>query len=372
MRQSVETLDAAGSKSETRSMLRERLSAHMPKAPPHVPDFATRDQDEFILISDGGKPVATFHRQWLMLDLREFYPDGRTNATLDIRRPYHNVDFRGTIFPCNWKHKSQMVDSTANTVSIIEILDSHTAAIGCSTCSAFYDEHILLGCPAPLDDTGKYRWRFHCRLVSIPEPAMALLRVQATPLEMSDTPDQYDDWRFLDFIRSAGRHVQPFDISLPFRLGEVNHFDAPIDPRKELIGLYWYFNPQPYGRVTWDRAAHSLLLEGFDTRTDLSSVPCGPSIRCHENTGHRLSATVRAELADGAAAWLELSPFLYSPTGIKEPMRSPRLTGVSDGTTIPVAIPPSPGKDYLAVALRLKGKGRAWFDEVSLVRVGEM
>lgn len=485
---SIKTTPDAG------SLLRERLSGSLPPASAYVPDFKTREQDEFILISDGDKPVATFHRQWLLLDMREFYPDGRANATLSIRRPYHNVDFRGAILPCNWRIKSQMVDSTTNMVTVletgarlvllidetfgedergyseitmtydcelgcyavdkqgalalhspctveaanlwdggagrawpedttlrytlwtnveggltyfphnpltpnlpgngdvngqrrrlpiggfiamgersksnpvIEILDSHTAAIGCSTCSAFYDEHIFQGCPAPIDDTGRHRWRFHARLVSIPQSAMTFLRGQADILEMSDTPDQYDNWKFLDFIRSAGRQVQPFDISLPFRLGEVNHFDSPIDPRQELIGLYWHFTPQPYGRVTWDRQAKALLIEGRDSRADLCSVPCGPSICCHENTGYRLSAKVRTELESDAAAWLELSPFLWSPSEIKEPIRSPQLTGMTEGTIISVAIPPQPsGNDYLAIALRMKGKGKVWFDEVELI-----
>jgi len=475
------------------SLLRKRLVGHLPPPKKYVPDFKVRDQDEFILISDGDKPVATFHREWLMLDLRESHPDGRAKATLEIRRPYHNVDFRGTMIPCNWKHKSQMVDSLSNTVAIvetgerlvlrleetfgedesgsteitlsydagfgcyvverkatlamhnpstveganlwangtgmawpaeatlrytlwsnaeggltwfphnpltpnlpgngdvtgprrrlpiggfiamgeretsnpaIEIIDSHTAEIGCATCSAVYDEHVILGCPAPLDDTGKYRWSFRCRWVSIPQSAMAHLREQAQILDFSATPDQYDKWAYLDFIRSAGRQVQPFEISLPFRLGEVNRFDSPIDPSEELIGLYWYFNPQPYGRVTWDRDAHGLLMEGRDARADLSSLPCGPGIRCHENTGYRLSAKVRTELDEGGEAWLELTPFLYSAGEVKEPLTSPRLTGMKDGTVISVSIPPSPGKDYVSVALRLRGKGKAWFDEVTLM-----
>ena len=475
------------------SFLRARLAGHLPEAPAYAPDFKIRDQEEFILISDGEKPVATFHRQWLMLDLRESYPDGRANATLNIRRPYHNVDFRGTMIPCNWKHKSQMVDSSANTVSVvetgerlvlrveetfgedesgeteitlsydrefgcyavekrgtlalhtpgtveaanlwaqgagvawpedatlrytlwstaaggltwfphnpltpnlpgngdvigprrhlpiggfiamgerhaanpaIEILDSHTTAVGCATCSAFYDEHVLMGCPAPIDVTGKYRWRFHGRYVSIPEPAMARLREEATLLELSDTPDQYDNWPYLEFIRAAGRQVQPFDISLPFRLGEVNRFDAPIDPRQELIGLYWYFSPQPYGRVTWDRDAKALLLEGRDSRADLSSVPCGPSIRLHDGKGCRLSALVRTDLEPGAEAWLELDAFLCSPAEVSVPGTSTRLTGRTDWTRLAVAVPVSPGKDYLRVALRMKGKGRVWVNEVALV-----
>ena len=473
------------------SLLRERLRDLLPPVQQHTPNFRIAEQDEFWLISDGDLPVATFHREWLMLDMREFYPDGRAGATLDIRRPYHNVGFMGAILPCNWRINGQMVGSTHYTVSIqetgarlvlhiaetfgedeageseiilyyddelgcygvekraslalftpltvepanlwargagvawpadatlrstlwsndaggltwfphnpltpnlpgnldvtgprrryprggfvamgtracsnpaIEILESHTASIGGATCSAVYDEHILQGCPAPLDETGKYRWRFHGRLVSIPEAAMRQLHTMATLLNMTDTPDQYDDWRYIDSLRAAGRQVQPFAISLPFVPGEVNRFAAAIDPRQELIGLYWYFTPQPHGRVTWDQPAHSLLMEGFSATADLAAQPCGPGIRGYQHTGYRLSARIRTELPDGAA-WLELSPFLYSPTEVTDPICSPRVGGNTPWQTVSVSIPPSPDKDYLAVQLRLRGQGRAWFDEILL------
>jgi hypothetical protein len=252
---------------------------------------------------------------------------------------------------------------------VLEILDSHTTAIGCATCSAFYDEHVLLGCPAPVDATGKYRWRFHGRYVSIPQTVMARLCEQATLLELFDTPDAYDNWAYLEFIRAAGRQVQPFEISLPFRLGEVNRFDAPIDPRQELIGLYWYFSPQPYGRVTWDRDATALLMEGRDTRADLSSAPCGPSIRLHDGKALRFSARVQTELEPGAAAWLELDAFLWSPAEVEQPTRSPGATGRNRGDRLEVTLAPGSGKDYVRVALRLEGKGRAWFDEVTLIEL---
>jgi hypothetical protein len=327
----------------SKSLLRQYLAGHLPPPKNYVPDFKVRDQDEFILISDGDKPVATFNRETLMIDLSEFHPDGRAKATLNIRRPYHNVGFCGTMIPCNGKHKSQIVDSLSNTVEIVETGERLVLRLdetfgedepGLTVITLHYDPE--LGCYAVdrnatlamLNPTNVEAANLWANGAGMAWPSEAMLR--------------YTLWSNVD--------------------GELTWFPHnPLTPN--LSG----FTPQPYGRVTWDRDARGLVMEGRDERADLSSLPCGPGIRCHENTGYLLSAKIRTELEEGGEAWLELTPFLYSPSEVKEPVMSPGLTGVKDGTAISVSIPPSPDKDYLSVALRMRGKGKVWFDEVALM-----
>ncbi|HEY3417322.1 MAG TPA: hypothetical protein VGM23_10610 [Armatimonadota bacterium] len=255
---------------------------------------------------------------------------------------------------------------------VLETLGSNTEALSFATCSCFYDEHFNMACPAPLDAEGKYRWAAHYRLVSLPDAAVEALRAEAEMLDFGCTPAAYDDPAYLNALRAAGRQVQPLDISVPFELGKVNDCETPIDPRRELIGHYWYFIPQPYGNITWDQTCGhsgtaSIRVTGRDPRADLISQPCGPSIRCQEGRGYRFTALVKTALAPGAEAWLELSPFLYASSEVTVPNCSLRLSGSTEWTRLEVAIPPSPGKDYLALALRLRGEGTAWFDDIMLM-----
>lgn len=474
----------------TQSILRQWIKHTPDAADAYVPDFHVCEEAPFIVIADRDRPVAVFHRTRLTLDMREFYPDGRSGATFDIRRPYHKPSVQGAFLPCNWRIRSQGVDSDPHPVQVvatgtrlvltvdetfgegesghteisigydadlrcyavekkaelalheplqveaanlwargcgeaweqdatlrytlwtnaaggltwfphnpltpnlpgnldvagshrrlpaggfiamgrrdtsnpaIELVGCHTSAVGCATCSAWYDEHVFLGCPMPPDETGTYRWRFHCRLISIPPDTMDAMRSAAVLLDFEDDPAAYDRWSFLSSIRAAGRQVQPFDRSLPFTPGRPAGFDAPIDPEEELVGLYWGFGSQPHGRITWDREAQALLMEGRDEAADLVCVPHGPSIRGYEHLAHRLKGRIRTE--GNVSAWLELTPFLFIPRELTERNGSHRVTGTSEWTAVEVNVPAISGKDYLDVRLRQQGKGRAWFDDVLL------
>ena len=478
--------------------LRELVRQAKIKAPAHKPDFKARTVEEFIAISDGDRPVALLHRDWLVLDMREFYPDGRARATFDIRRPYHSPGMLGTTLVCNWRlHGEQKVCSKKHTISIrgggptltlriaetfgpeetgyheltfywdqdlgcygvettaevwlhqpclmvasniwsrgvgeawpedstfdytlwtnrtggltyfwhnpltpnlpgnmdlgrrsipvggflgfgsraqsnpvLEVTGSHSEALSWMTCSCWYDEHFAMCCPEPPDADGRYRWAVRYRLVSLPQPFMAKLREQAQMLEFGATAENYDSWSYLDAIRHAGRQIQPFDQAVPFVPGQVNDCESVIDPRQRQHGHYWLFGSQPFGKVSWDQACGyrsraSLLLTGRTVQAEVKTYPCGPSIPLKPGHRYRLSAMVKTELVGRAAAWLELSPFFWSPREIKRPRTSLRLTGTNGWTKLDVIVPPAPGKDFLCLNLCLRGQGRAWFDKILLKR----
>ncbi|MCC6581044.1 MAG: hypothetical protein IT440_11440 [Phycisphaeraceae bacterium] len=251
----------------------------------------------------------------------------------------------------------------------LEIVACHTDAIGFATCDAFYDEHMFVGCPTPLDKDGKYHWSIHYRTLSLPRELMEQMKLEAEMLEMADAPEQAKSWPYLDNLRGAGRQVQPFDQAVPFVPGEVNRCDRAIDPRQVLIGHYWPLTPQPYGVIQWDRAEKAMLLHGHDARANLNCAPRGPSMMMHPGCRYRFSANVKTDLADGASAQLQLTPFLYSPGEIQTPSLSDPLTGRGDWRHVEVHADHGPDLDYLSVSLHLRGAGRAWFTHLHLEEI---
>ncbi len=459
----------------------------------HTPSFHTRDQDEFIVIYDGDRTLATLSRDSLYFDWREWYPDGRNGVSDEIRRPYHNPSIRGTTIVNNWRLDGrQAVCSASNRITfgeqggstlsirideefgadesgfhelvvsydpawgcymleytaelamlkpygiefsniwsrgagefwpadvdlhhviwqhpdglrnfphnplvpnlpgnmdqegqrriavggflglgvrhrsnpVIEILGSHTRNLSSSTCSCWYDEHIWMNNPTPLEADGRYHWRAHYRIFSIPEPLAASLLQESRMIDMGDTDEAYESWRYLNNIRGAGRQVQPFQ-SLALIGGEVSDFSKPIAPTQVLVGNYWYVHPQPYGTVTWDKAESAILLTGRDARAELTSTSCGPSLMMHDGCNYRFRADVKTESLSGAA-WLQGSAFLFSPPDATSSVASTQLSGTTAWTTIELLIHNSQETDYMLIGLHLRGTGKAWFRNILLEEI---
>lgn len=253
----------------------------------------------------------------------------------------------------------------------LEILHCHTPAISFATCSCSYDEHFLLGCPAPLDADGQYRWAVRYRLVSLPPEFSKHLLAKARLLDFGIADNPYHSARYLDHLRGAARQVQPLESSLPFVPGKVNDCETALDPAAFLSGHYWVFAPQAFGSVTWDQTVGyqsraSLKLTGRTPAAKITGNTCGPSIMIFDRKAFTFSAMVKTKLAPGARAWIQIESCTFAPGDCQPVFPSAELTGTADWTKLVTHANLPPAAAFILVTLRLEGAGDAWFDDLAL------
>lgn len=89
-----------------------------PAAVHHSPQFRHEEHEEFVDVYDRDLPVLRICRKRWTIELREFYPDGRSKSDFTIRRPYHSPCFRGLVTTGCWWINQQGVSSQRQTLSI--------------------------------------------------------------------------------------------------------------------------------------------------------------------------------------------------------------------------------------------------------------
>ena len=467
-----------------------RALADRPGPVRHVPQFRYEEHEEFVDVYDRDLPVLRICRKKWTVELREFYPDGRSRSDFTLPRPYHSPCFRGLVTTGSWWINQQGVSSQSQTLAIddrgtemvfrveeivspgedgfheftlcfdeefgcyalefhaalellnpssieisnfyaygvgwpnpemkrfqytlfsdrkgqlrhfnhnpmvpqtpgnldmetrrvpvggfmcfgaestgnpaLEILEAHADSIWFPTCSAYYDEHFMPATPGWNPATGRYRWEFRYRMTSLPAPLITHLRNQAERLDFRADNAELDNPAYLRCIRDAGRQVQRFDEYFAFELGKPCHFAHPISPAELVVGQYWSLDPQRFGAARFDRGARALELEGFTSEADLAITTAGPIMRFPKGRGFRFRALVKADLAPGAKAFLELHPILFSFGESDAIVKSLPLTVTSDWQELTVTVPPMPDRDFIAPRLRLKGQGKSQFKTMLL------
>ncbi|MHB9024699.1 MAG: hypothetical protein ACYC7E_11085 [Armatimonadota bacterium] len=89
---------------ERPSDLRRRLASWGRVTPSdYRPDFRIEEKEEFLIIYDGDVLVAVMSREYVLIEIREFYPDGRHHSSFEITRPYHAPHMRGCFLCAYWR-----------------------------------------------------------------------------------------------------------------------------------------------------------------------------------------------------------------------------------------------------------------------------
>jgi len=89
-----------------------------PEPVQHSPQFHHEKHEEFVDVYDGDLPVLRICTKSWTVELREFYPDGRSRSDFTIPRPYHSPGFRGLVTTGCWWINQMGVSSQSQTLSI--------------------------------------------------------------------------------------------------------------------------------------------------------------------------------------------------------------------------------------------------------------
>jgi hypothetical protein len=226
----------------------------------------------------------------------------------------------------------------------VELLETDTP-VSISTCSQWYDQHIVLKPPAQRGADGLYHTQARYRFLSLPGAVARELEQVA-----------------VDQSPEAGPSGVP-----GFLPGTTNDFETTV-PREGL-----YLGPIWRNAKLSETFAHSgkssLRLRGAGAGREVSISPTGggPAVYGESSKRYRLSAWVKTRgLLDGGA-YLQVDDVFWSWSDQRATRRSTPVGGNQDWTRVELCFQPSANDPFLLIKLCVAGSGSAWFDDLALM-----
>jgi len=213
-----------------------------------------------------------------------------------------------------------------------------------STCSQWYDQHIIMKRPAAPGSDDRYHTEASYRFLSLPGPVARELEAEAVSVEKGP-----GDSGRMGFLQNV---VNDFETGVPF--GQV------------------YNGPTWRHANTTDACAHSgkksLELAGTaHTVNAVSPIGAGTAIYGETKKRYRLSGWVKTR--GPANAWLQIDDVIFNWEDVKASHRTEKLAGDKDWTRLDAEFTPAPNDPFLLVKLCVEGSGTAWFDDLELVEI---
>jgi len=224
-----------------------------------------------------------------------------------------------------------------------------------ATCSQLFDEHIIWNDAGleQIEADGLFHFRMTCEFVNLSGVLARKL------LEKAQDPVQPRQWRQ--------------DLwALPFRMGEVNSFEEPVDVWAAEDCPVLVLSKQAGAGIAWtDEAArsgrYSLRLDSAGRTSRRELFPIGAVCNVKSHTPYRLSGWIKSRGVERYAR-LELASYEYHYDNVMDAQVSPAVRGTRDWTYVEVTLD-SGEEAYLMPKLVLYGPGHAWFDDVLLEEV---
>ncbi len=135
----------------------------------------------------------------------------------------------------------------------------------------------------------------------------------------------------------------------------------------------WSADPSdPTHRLTWERGAGHVGRRAVKTEVAPGADPTWISMRQNDlgivaGAKYRLTGWVRAESVVGSAGW-----YIHIGNGVEPMLLAPTVdagSGAYDWRQVTLTFTAPAGSDRASLGTVLRGTGRAWFDDVSLVRL---
>lgn len=287
-------------------------------------------------------------------------PNGR------LKRLVHsNALFMTTDFASNgngeWRSKNAPYHGAwmayaANPVFNPAVLIHETnAPIYFATCSQLFDEHIIWQ-KAGLDqlDDGYFHFSMRTELVNLD------CKLATDLLQRAVDPPRPKRWRF-------------HQVALPLHMDRVNTFEKPVDPWAPQDCAILAVDEPDAGPICWDRrvghtGTHSIRIEGqSDTKWEIA-FPVGAVCDVEPHSRYRLRAWVKTRNVSRIAR-IELATYEYGYQNVIDSARSAELTGTRDWTLLETVLDTG-NEAYVMPRFALYGRGTAWFDDVTLEKIG--
>jgi len=258
----------------------------------------------------------------------------------------------------NWKNASHprgWIGYAANeSFNPVMLIHDTNAAVHFATCSQLFDEHIIWGEAGLTDfEDGYFHFYMRAELANVgAELARQLLDAAKDP--------------------PCKGHVKSSGVALPFTMDGVNSFEESVD--------VWAPEECPIlcigdddDAIQWvDDEAHSgqrsvrFTGKAWDSRPML--CPIGAVCKVESHSRYRLTAWVKTSQVERFAR-LRLYSYEYHYDNVMELAQSEGIRGTTDWTRIAVEL--DTGEEvYVVPEMLLYGPGQAWFDDVSLEKVG--
>jgi len=216
-----------------------------------------------------------------------------------------------------------------------------------TTCSEWYDQHIVMKAPETKEADGLYHLRAQYRLLSVPGSvtrdleAMAVVRDAAT-----------GESKKTGFLQNK---VNDFETGVPH--GEV--YNGPI----------WQHINATEGPAHSGKRSIAVRGPGYGEVKAASPIGGGPPIYGESSKRYRLAAWVKTEGLYGGGAYLQVDDVFFGWDDVEATRRTKKLTGDHDWTRLEVEFTPSPRDPFLLIKLCVEGTGTAWFDDLELMEV---
>ena len=214
------------------------------------------------------------------------------------------------------------------------------------TCSQWYDQHILMKPPHARNCDGLYHARARYRFLSLPAAAARELENTAQP----PVPDRR-------------RNV------VGFLLNQLNDFEQFVPRDGVYNGGVWQHATLSDEQAHSGR--HSLKITGAVPGKLVKAAPIamGPGVVGESGKRYRLTAWMKTDLTEGAA-FVRVDDVRWNWDDIKATRQSAGLSGRTDWTMVSFEFQPGPNDPFLVLRLCVDGAGAAWFDDVTLEKVG--
>jgi hypothetical protein len=277
--------------------------------------------------------------------------DGQLKRIVHSNALFHDTDFSDS----RWRNRhmpypqSWMAYATHATFNPAFLIHKTTVPVQIPTCSQLFDEHIIWGNAGQdnLGEDGYFHFQMELEFVNMPA------RLSSDLLSHAADPVKPAKWWH---DRSA----------IAFRMGEVNRFDALVDP----------WQPEdapildvPQKGVEWanvgHEGTHSIKLSADDSDEPVRLFPMGAVCKVRPHSRVRLSGWIKCNTSSNGSARLVLFSYCYTYNNVDATAASEKVSGKSGWTRVEVELD-SGDMVYVMPQMELTGPGEAWFTEVCL------
>jgi hypothetical protein len=236
----------------------------------------------------------------------------------------------------------------------VELIET-TSPVVITTCSQWYDQHIIMKPPRTKQSDGLYHLQARYRFLSVPGAVARDLEAVAEDVSKS--------------LKSYRNSTTGESIRAGFLLNKVNDFETVVPPDEVYNGPIWQHINATEGPA--HSGKKSIAVKGPGPGKVKSALPIGggPGIYGESSERYRLAAWVKTQGLDDGGAYLQVDDCRWNWDDVKATSRTEKLTGDHEWTRLEIEFTPSPNDPFLLVKLCVEGTGTAWFDDLELAKV---